>query len=142
MPDSDNISSVIRDRQLAVRRELDRRNIALKVVSFDSGIPYQTILSYFPGEKDKQPAVMPLSAFFRLIDVLPRDLIDLLLPSGKMIITVPEGIDHDELAEKAGEYALTYAHARHRDSECGADLGPGECSDLNGKAVELHVVSG
>lgn len=140
MSDADNISSVIRERQLAVRRELDRRNIALKALQYDSGIPYQTILSYFPGEKDRQPAIMPLSAFFRLIPVLPRDLVDLLLPHGHMIIPVPEGVDHDDLAAKAGEFALTYAHARHPNSEAGIDIGPCERTDLNNKAAGLRAV--
>ena len=55
------ISKIVRDRQCAIRRELDRRGVSLKVVSFDSGIPYSTLLSYFPADHDKQPAMMPAS---------------------------------------------------------------------------------
>ena len=43
------VNDIIRERQLAIRRELDRRGIALKVVSYDSKIPYPTLLTYFPG---------------------------------------------------------------------------------------------
>jgi hypothetical protein len=137
MSHGDTITSVIRDRQLAIRRELDRRHIHLKVVSADSGIPYPTLVSYFPGEQDRQPAVMPISALYRLIGVLPDDLIDLLLPTGRMIIAVPEGVDHDTLAAKCGEFALSYAHARHPHSEAGVDIGPGENTDLSAKAAGL-----
>ncbi|MGJ3625985.1 hypothetical protein AB5I41_01615 [Sphingomonas sp. MMS24-JH45] len=51
---------IVRDRQLVVRREMDRRGISLKAVALDSGIPYATIVSYFPGERDRQPATIPV----------------------------------------------------------------------------------
>jgi len=137
MSHGDTITSAIRARQLAIRRELDRRHIHLKVIAGDAGIPYPTLISYFPAEKDRQPAVMPITALYRLIGVLPGDLIDLLLPTGWMIIPVPEGVDHDTLAAKAGEFALTYALARHPQSEAGIDIGPGEHTDLSVKAAEL-----
>lgn len=140
MSDGDKITSVVRERQLAVRRELDRRHIPLKVVSLDSGIPYQTIISYFPGEKDKQPAVMPLSAFYRLIGVLPRDLIDLLLPTGNIVIKVPEDVDFDDLAAKASDFVSSYIQTRHPDSEGGADLGTSETTNLSTKAAGLRAV--
>jgi hypothetical protein len=47
---------IVRQRQLAIRREMDRRGIALKQVEFDSGIPYATLLSYFPLEGSREPA--------------------------------------------------------------------------------------
>ncbi len=53
-------SSIVKQRQLAIRRELDRRQIALKVVSLDSGIAYSTLASYFPAASDANPAQMPV----------------------------------------------------------------------------------
>ena len=41
-------NEIVRTRQSAIRRELDRRGIALKVISFDSGISYSTLLTYLP----------------------------------------------------------------------------------------------
>ena len=36
--------TIIRERQCVIRRELDRRGIALKAVALDSDIPYPTLL--------------------------------------------------------------------------------------------------
>ena len=44
-------SIIVRERQLVIRRELDRRGIAMKIVAMDSAIPYSSLLSYFPVER-------------------------------------------------------------------------------------------
>src|SRR5690348_16491897 len=56
------VSEIIRDRQRAIRRELDRRQIPLKVLAYDSGIKYDTLISYFPGGEGRHPAELPSSA--------------------------------------------------------------------------------
>ena len=133
--------TIIRDRQLVIRRELDRRSISLKAIAFDAGLPYSTVLSYFPGERDKVPHTVSGGALFSLCGVLPHDLISLLLPDGFQVVRVPEGIDHDKRADLANDYLAAKNAAHHPASEAGRDLGPGEQAALGAKAVCLKVAA-
>jgi hypothetical protein len=130
---------IIRDRQLAIRREMDRRGLALKQVEFDAGIPYATLLSYFPAEGSREPAVMPVSALYKLADALPNDLLSLLLPIGRVIVTVPEDVDLDGIAAEFSEFLHDKNAAHHPDSECGRDIGPNEHAALTAKVVMLPL---
>lgn len=131
-------SNIIRERQLAIRRELDRRGIALKVVAFDSGIPYNTLCSYFPGG-ERQPAEMPVSAAFNLCGVLPDDLLNLLCPDGFALVRVPAGIDYDDISEGCREFIAAKDRAHHPDSPAGRDIAPCEESSLAAKVVRLRA---
>jgi hypothetical protein len=135
-------NSIVRERQLAVRREMDRRQISLKCVSADSGIPYPTVVSYFPGEKNKVPHTMPVSALFALCRALPLDLLSMLLPDDVAILRVSEGADHDELAALCLDYAMTHTAARHPESEAGVDIGPNENRNLSEKVTRLGAQKG
>ena len=138
MPDG---VTIIRERQLAIRREMDRRGISLKAVSLDSGVPYDTIKSYFPGEKNAVPHTIPGSALYSLCDskALPLDLLSLLLPDGFQIIRAPEDIDHDTLCDMASEYVAEKNRAHHPESEAGRDIGPGEHAVLTAKVAQLRA---
>ncbi len=140
MPDR---NSIVRERQSVIRREMDRRGISLKAVAFDSGIPYATIISYFPGERDREPATITGGAIFALCEgeALPADLLSVLLPDGFQIVRVPEAIDHDRIAEMAADYLATKNAAHHPESEAGRDLGPTEQASLTGKLVQLKVAA-
>jgi hypothetical protein len=134
--------TIVRERQLAIRREMDRRGIALKQVEFDSGIPYATLLSYFPAEGSREPAVIPASAIYKLAEgkALPNDLLSLLLPQGLVIVQVPEGIDHDELADAFADYLHTKNAAHHPESPAGRDIADCERDTLNAKVVQLPLM--
>jgi hypothetical protein len=134
---------IVRDRQLVVRREMDRRGISLKAVSMDSGIPYATIVSYFPGERDRQPAIIPASAIFALCDskALPLDLLSLILPDGFQIVRAPEEIDHDQIEELARDYLACKGKAHHPSSPGGREIAPCEAEALTGKLVPLRVAA-
>lgn len=121
-------STIIRQRQLAIRRELDRRGIALKQVQFDSGIPYATLLSYFPAEGSREPAVLPTSAFYVLTAAIPTDLLSLLVPDGFAVVQVPEGVDHDEIAPAMRDYLRAKDDAHHPDSPGGREIS--DCEDI------------
>lgn len=138
----DNVA-IIRSRQTAIRREIDRRGIALKAVSFDSKIPYETLLTYFPAPDSREPAQIPGGAIFALCegDALPADLISLLLPAGWLAVKAPEAIDHDELCELAEEYVTKKTAAHRLDSECGRDIGPTEDASLTATVVRLRAVA-
>lgn len=141
MRDADEI---MRERQKHVRRQIDDRGLSLKAIAYDAGqMSYTTLLSYFPGNQDAQPAVMPLSALFAILNgnALPRDLVSMLLPDGDMIVKVPEGIDHEELCDAAQEYLSEKAKAHRHDSEMGPAIGPNEHERLCGKAAVLRAVA-
>lgn len=136
-------NAIVRERQLVIRREMDRRGISLKAVAFDSKIPYATIVSYFPGEINRQPATIGGAAIFVLAEskALPLDLLSLLLPEGLQIVRLPEGIDHDALCDLAAEYVADKHRAHHPESEAGRDIGPGEEARLSGKVVQLRAAA-
>lgn len=138
MPDA---NTIVRDRQLVVRREMDRRGISLKAVSFDSGIPYASVVSYFPGERDKVPATISGAALFQLLtnEALPLDLMSLILPDGFQFVRAPEGLDHDKLCDLAADYVAEKNRAHHPDSEAGRDIGPGENAALTGMVLQLRA---
>lgn len=131
-------NTIVRERQLTIRREMDRRGISLKAVALDSGLPYPTVVSYFPGERNREPATISGAALFALCGVLPADLISLLLPDGFAVVRVPEAIDHDELAADFQAFLAAKHEAHHPLSEAGRDLGPNE----NAKLTTLAVIAG
>ncbi len=138
-----DVDDIVRQRQLAIRRELDRRGIALKAVSYDSRIPMPTLLSYFPGGETK-PAIMSMAAIFKILsgNAIPRDLLSLLLPDGDLIVQVPVAIDHDEIEQAARDYLAAKGRAHHPESPDGRELAPVETDDLGKRATRLHVVTG
>lgn len=135
----DNVA-IIRQRQTNIRREIDRRGIALKAVSFDSGISYETLLTYFPAPGTREPAQIPGGAIFALCygEALPADLLSLLVPDGWQIVRAPESIDHDALCEHLVDYLATKQAAHHPESECGPAIGPTERQSLDGKVVQIR----
>jgi len=118
--------TIVRDRQLAIRRELDRRGISLKAIAYDAGIPYPTLLSYFPCD-DREPHLISGAAIYSLCGVLPHDLISLLLPDGFQVVRAPEDVDHDQLADAMADYLAAKQHAHHPDSPDGREIA--ECED-------------
>jgi len=125
---------IVRERQKAIRREIDRRGIAMKAVQLDGGWDNSsTVLSYFPADGAKEPAVMSVAALFRLFDALPLDLLSLLMPDGHAIVRVPEGIDHDQIADAMGDYLSAKHHAHHPESPAGRDIADCEREALNAK---------
>ena len=134
-------NDIVRERQLAIRREMDRRGISLKAVALDAGMSYSTVQSYFPADPHAQPAVMSVAAGFRLLasGALPLDLLSLLLPEGFALVKVPSGIDHDELAEAFADYLTTKNAAHHPDSPAGRDIADCERDALDDKVVRLPL---
>lgn len=137
-----DVDTIVRGRQLAMRREIDRRGIALKAVSYDSGIPMPTLLSYFPGG-EREPSVLPATALFKLLagDALPHDVLSLILPDGEQIVRAPEEIDHDEMERVARDYLAAKGAAHHPDSPDGREISDCEDRDLDQRAARLVAVA-
>lgn len=138
MADEISISHMMRERQLQLAHILSKQGYSLKAISIDSGIKYSTLRSYFPGERDPVPAVMPVTALYQLIGCIPDELLSLLLPDGRSIVEVPEDIDHDEACRAMQDYLLAKSEAHHPESENGREIGPREDARLRGKLVPLR----
>jgi len=136
-------NEIVRQRQSAIRRELDRRGIALKAVSFDSGLSYSTLLSYLPQEGGDKPAMMPMSAVYALAEskAIPDDLLSLLLPAGVMLVRAPEEIDHDELEAACRDYLAAKGKAHRPESPAGREISDCEDADLDQRATRLRLVA-
>lgn len=132
---------IVRDRQRLIRREMDRRHIPMKAVQLDGGWETpSTVLSYFPADEQREPAVMSVASLYRLLakGALPADLLSLLLPDGFQIVRAPEALDHDEIADLMADYLATKNGAHHPDSEAGRDIGPAEAQALCSKVARLR----
>jgi hypothetical protein len=109
----------------------------LKSISAKSGIPYGTLRSYagHSGETHE----MPVSAQYKLVGIIPDELLSLLLPGGRVIVKAPEHLDHDELAECFHDYLQTKERAHHPDSPAGRDIAPCEDNVLRGKFAKVKA---
>lgn len=136
-------NTIMRERQRAVRREMDRRGISLKAVALDCGVPYPTIRSYFPGERNAVPAVMPTSVLYAMAEAeaLPLELLSLLMPDGVQLVRVPEDIDHDELSRACRAYVDLKGEAHHPASEDGREIGAGENVQLLRAAANVRAAA-
>ncbi len=130
-------SSIVKERQKAIRREMDRRGILLKVVAQDSGISPSTLATYFPQDPHADPAQIPGGAIYALTDskALPLDLLSLLQPAGHVVVQLPENIDLDEIAAWAEGFSACKLAAHRKDSECEEQIGPNEHAELSGIVV-------
>jgi transcriptional regulator with XRE-family HTH domain len=130
----DNITLRQKDEQARVFRLAQREGLTLKAISLDSGLGYTTIQSYARGE-----AVMSIASLFRLCDVIPEELLSLLVPEGFVLLRAPEEIDHDELAEGMREWLAAKDRAHHPESPAGRDLSECEDRNLRNRASGLRV---
>lgn len=138
MPSNRSIVQQTREDQKRVFRIAQDRNrygLTLKAISMDAEIGYDSLCDYASGATE-----MPLSALRRLIGVVPDELLSLLLPD-RLIVQVPDGIDHDELEKACRDFLATKGAAHHPTSPAGRDLSPGESEALNEKAAQLRVVA-
>lgn len=125
-----------RTQEIVFRLAVRDHGLTLKAISLDAGIGYTTIQSYAKGQ-----AVMSIASMFRLVGVIPDELLSLLLPDGRHIVRAPEEIDHDALCELATDYVETKMAAHRADSPMGPEIAPCENDTLTGKAVKLRAVA-
>lgn len=139
MTANSKIIEQMRDRQARVfRMALDpqRYGLTLKMISADSGIGYDSLRNYAAGE-----TIMPITAIDCLIDVIPDELLSLLFSSGRVIIKIPENINHDDIATWADSYTAKKIAAHRQDSECEERIGPTEKAELDAMVVQFpHAV--
>lgn len=123
-----------REQERVFRLAQRDHGLTLKAISLDSSIGYTTVQSYAKGE-----AVMSIAALFKLVGVVPDELLSLLLPDGRVIVQAPEEIDHDQLASGMVEYLAEKQQAHRPESECGPAIGPTEDNVLRGKFARVRA---
>lgn len=134
------ISQLIAERQeMMFRIACDpmRYRLTLNAISSASGIPYSTLRTY--AGHNGATAEMPLSAQYKLVGVLPAELLSLLLPDGHLIVMAPIDIDHDQIAECFHDYLQAKERAHHPESEAGREIGPGEDNVLRLKFAKVRA---
>lgn len=122
--------------QERIFRIATRNGLTLKAISLDADIPYNTIRSY--AGHNGETAEMPVSAMRKLVGVVPDDLLSLLLPDGRAIVRLPDGIDLDEFEDACRDFLDTKGRAHHVDSPCGREISDCERDALARKVVPLR----
>ena len=135
--------TIVRERQMAIRREMMRRGISIKQVQLDGEWNHpSTVLSHFPNPDGcHEPATMSVATLYRLIKskALPIDLLSMLLPDEFVIMRAPEGVDYDEFSAGCRAFIETKDKAHHPESEAGRDIGPTEQAQLSAEVVRLRA---
>lgn len=135
MADLCDIPHCTKGTQERIFRIAQREGLTLKAISLDSGIPYSTLRSY--AGNNGETAEMPVSALYKLVGIIPDELLSLLLPDGRSIVRIPENIDHDAIAQWAETYNAKKLAAHRADSECQEQIGPSEKADLDNTVVQF-----
>ena len=135
MASEGNIPHCTKSTQERIFRIAQREGLTLKAISLDSGIPYSTLRSY--AGNNGETAEMPVSALYKLVGVIPDELLSLLLPEGRSIVLVPENVDVDEVADWAEKFGAKKLASHRKDSECEEQIGPNEHAELMGLVVQF-----
>lgn len=131
-----DISAIMRATQERIFRIAQSQGLTLKAISLDSNIPYSTLRTY--AGNNGPTAEMPVSVLYKLIGVIPDELLSLLLPGERAIVQIPEGIDHDEYEQAARDYLAEKGRAHHPDSPAGREISKCEQALLDRKIVPLR----
>jgi hypothetical protein len=142
MAHEDRIMALTLGTQRRIGRLAERdHGLSLKAISLDSGIPYNTIRSYFGQSDGMAQAVLPVTALVKLIGVVPDYLLSQLLdPAHKRIADQNDGDDdHDTLAANCIDFASRTAAARHPDGPGGVEITEDEDRELRQSRQRLRA---
>lgn len=109
---ADRLAEITLESQQRIFRLAERdHGLKLKQISIDSGIHYDTLLTYRSPDK---PSMMPISALLKLVDVIPDYLLSQLLdPVHRRLEVVSNGDgDLDELGREAAGFVSDYVDAK------------------------------
>ena len=126
MAHSDRILAQTLDTQRRIGRLAARDyGLTIKRISLDSGMPYNTVRSYFSQAHDVRLTELPVSAFVKLCGVIPDELLSqLLAPADRHLEADDEDEDsaYDDLAELASDVERVVRQARHPNSPGGVEI--------------------
>ena len=107
---SDRIERLVKEAQRRIFRLAARdHGLELKQIAADSGIKYDTLLTY----RSEDPSMMPISALLKLVDVIPDYLLSQLLEPVQRHLAANESEDGDlaELGREAARFTAEYVDA-------------------------------
>lgn len=130
------ITAALKRQQVTMFAAAKARGITASVIHWDTGGDNGGISLSTIGQWSRGESAMGLEMLIRLIGIIPDDLLSILLPDGKSIVTDPTG-DHDGFAAKCIDFAAAHAAARHPASEAGIEIGPGEHKSLTAKRAQV-----
>ena len=133
-------SDIMRGIQAAVRNEMDRLGMPLKVYASDAGIKDRTFMSYFQHTGER--SVMPVTALRNLCGVLPERVLSLFLPDGFQIVRAPGAVDYDLLGQKCAEFAALKNEVHGVNSPGQREISECEQARLDELAAEIAVIAG
>lgn len=139
MSDNRSIVDQMLDKQarmFRIAQDPSRYGLSLKLISMDSGVGYDSLRNYAAGN-----TVMPVTALYSLVGVIPDELLSLLLPDGRQIVNAPDGVDHDELEAACRDYLRAKGEAHHPESPEAREIASCEEDRLNRKAARLRAVA-
>jgi hypothetical protein len=125
MAHTDRIQALTVETQRTIGRLAERDyGLTLKRISMDSGIPYGSVRNYFSQAHNAPLAELPLSAFIKLIGVIPDRLLSQLLDPADRHLAQNEDDDSelDDLADVADAVAREVRRARHPHSPGGTEI--------------------
>lgn len=113
----------------AARRD---HGLTLNVLAAETGIPYSSLRSYAPANKDMPASAMPVHVLLKLAAVIPAHLVNLMLdPGGKALTDAePDEADLDDAVIAGLELAIKWAKARHPRSSSGIAIDHTERPDI------------
>ena len=123
-------------RVFRIAQDPRRYGLTIKLIAGESGVGYDSLRNYAAGE-----TMMPLCALRSLVGVVPDELLSMLMPSGRMIVQVPEELDPDTVGDACRDYLATLAAATHPASPGGREVVDCELEALGDRAARLKVVA-
>lgn len=139
MYETREISHSQRETQERIFEAARKRGLTLKAISVLSGVPVSTLRTW-AGENGAT-ALMSIDGLFKLCGVIPDDLLSMLLPTGRVIVRMPEEIDHDQVEDLCRDFLAAKGKAHHPDSPGGREISPCEEAMLDAKVVQLRAVA-
>lgn len=117
------------------------RHYSVKELSNGTGVKDRMIECAMiePDNIDFRP--LPADALISIAKFLGAAFTNAWLKLADQVAVDAADLNLDDLANRAGDFVLTYTQARHHDSEAGIDIGPGEHSALGEKAAVLRLAS-
>ena len=135
--DPRKVESVRKRQREMFTKAQDRRtyNLTIKEIAERSGLDDSSVSNYAGGI-----TTMSLTALDALVDVIPDELLSMLLPSARIIVREPEGINHDQAAASMQDFLRAKHQAHHPESPDGRDIS--ECEDEALRTKFAVVVGG
>ena len=128
------ITQALLRRQQDMFLEAANRGVTHKAIHYQTKLSLSVIGQYARGE-----TAMSMPSMLKIMTVVGNELVSMLLDDGDAIVNVPDGLDHDGLADSFRDYLREKDHAHHPDSPAGREIAPCEDARLSGLVVNIPI---